>query len=164
MRTIEIHHIFIDPEHGFVGRDPLDARARAMQAVEAVECVAGKGLAGDRYFGHKPGYIGQATFFSGEVFAAACERVGANDCPPWAMRRNIMISGVDLNDLIGCVFEIGGVRFHGAEECAPCRWMDRAIGAGAREYLQGRGGLRARILGSGTLHCGRHELRLVSRD
>ena len=160
MQHIKIQHIFISPGHGYVGQDAAAARNQRMQSVEAVECVAGKGLVGDRYFDHKPDYIGQATFFSGDVFHAACAHVGAPDCVPWAMRRNIMVTGVDLNELIGRVFEIDGVRFLGTEECAPCRWMDRAIGAGAREFLKGQGGLRARIQGSGTLHCGRVELSI----
>lgn len=154
MRTIKIGKIFISPTHGFVGQDADEARTQQMQAVDEVECVAGRGLAGDRYFDHKPNYKGQATFFSGDVFAAVCEHVGAEDSNPWAMRRNIMVFGVDLNDLIGREFEISGVRFFGTEECAPCRWMDRAIGNGARAFLKGQGGLRARILNTGTLRCG----------
>ena len=75
-----------------------------------------------------------------------------------------MVSGIDLNELIGCEFEIDGVRFYGAEECAPCRWMDRSIGPGAREYLKGRGGLRARILTSGTLRCGTNTLLTQSKS
>lgn len=161
MRTIVIRNIFISPEHGYVGQDPGLARSRTMKTVDTVECVAGRGLAGDRYFDHKPDYIGQATFFSGDVFDAACAHVGADACAPWAMRRNIMVSGVDLNELIGREFEIDGVRFYGTEECAPCRWMDRAIGQGAREFLKGKGGLRVKILTSGTLGRGEAELRVA---
>jgi MOSC domain-containing protein YiiM len=39
-------------------------------------------------------------------------------------------------------------------ECKPCYWMDEAIAPGAEALLQGRGGLRARILTSGTLRVG----------
>lgn len=118
-------------------------------------------LRGDRYFAHKENHKGQATFFSSEVFDAVLNHTGADSCPPWAMRRNIMVSGIDLNDLIDCEFEISGVRFFGTEECTPCRWMDRSIGPGAREFLQGRGGLRAKILCSGKLKCGQVSLKLV---
>jgi len=37
------------------------------------------------------------------------------------------------------------------EECKPCYWMDFAIGPGAEAWLQGRAGLRARILTDGVL-------------
>ncbi|NND45668.1 MAG: molybdenum cofactor biosysynthesis protein [Xanthomonadales bacterium] len=162
MPTIDIQNIFIAPAHGFIGQDPEAAEDHGMHSVQQVECVAGSGLRGDRFFDYKDNYKGQATFFSAEVFTAALEHVGAANRPPWAMRRNIMVAGVDLNTLIGREFEIGGVRFFGTEECAPCRWMNRAIGAGAREFLKGRGGLRARILASGRLACGANELKLLA--
>ncbi|MGH8046564.1 MAG: hypothetical protein ACREKL_04910 [Chthoniobacterales bacterium] len=43
------------------------------------------------------------------------------------------------------------MRFRGTEECSPCQWMEVAFAAGALKALVGRGGLRARILTSGTL-------------
>jgi len=161
MPDIKVENIFISPEHGYIGQDPENAKSAQMDSVSSVDCVAGSGLRGDRFFGYKENYIGQATFFSAEVLQGVMEHTGADSCPPYAMRRNIMISGINLNDLIGREFEIDGVRFYGTEECAPCRWMDRSIGDGAREYLKGRGGLRAKILSSGTLSCGQKEI-LVS--
>ena len=38
-----------------------------MVEVEAAECVAGKGIAGDRFFAYKPDYKGQVTFFAWET-------------------------------------------------------------------------------------------------
>ena len=162
MSAIEIKSIFVSPDHGFVGRAPEAARDHAMTAVDAAECVAGKGLRGDRYFGHKPDYKGQVTFFEERALQGVVVHVGASGVPAWAMRRNVMVSGVDLNSLIGRRFEIDGVRFEGSEECAPCRWMDRSIGEGARDFLKGQGGLRARILSDGKLVCGPARLCLLS--
>jgi MOSC domain-containing protein YiiM len=76
-----------------------------------------------------------------------------------ATRRNVVTRGIDLDALIGCEFEIGGVRFLGSEECRPCAWMDEAIGAGAERRLRGRGGLRARIVADGVLRVGPIEVR-----
>jgi MOSC domain-containing protein YiiM len=53
--------------------------------------------------------------------------------------------------LIGKNFECQGLVFQGVCECAPCYWMDEAIAPGAEAALQGRGGLRARILTGGIL-------------
>lgn len=160
MVTIDIRRIFIAPDHGFIGQAPGAADSHRMQSLNEVECVAGSGLRGDRFFDYKDNYKGQATFFSAEVFAAVTGQLGT-DCPPWAMRRNIMVAGCDLNDLIGRTFEIGDVRFLGTEECAPCRWMDRAIAPGARELLKGQGGLRTRILRGGMLVRGAALLALI---
>ncbi|MGH8099974.1 MAG: MOSC domain-containing protein, partial [Chthoniobacterales bacterium] len=71
---------------------------------------------------------------------------------PGAVRRNVFTYGLDLNSLIGQDFEIQGVRFYGTQEAAPCYWMDRTIAPGAKEFLKGRGGLRAKILNDGELH------------
>jgi len=66
----------------------------------------------------------------------------------------VIVQGVDLPSLIGREFVLGGVRFEGSEECRPCYWMDQALAPGAEEFLAGKGGLRARILNSGTLEKG----------
>ena len=39
-------------------------------AVEFIECVAGRGIRGDRFFDYKENYKGQITFFALEVFDA----------------------------------------------------------------------------------------------
>ena len=110
-----------------------------------------RGLRGDRYFDFKTDYKGQVTFFSLEVFDELCGALQVQGIPPSAVRRNIYARDVDLNSLIGQDFEAQGVRFHGTEESRPCDWMNRAIVPGAKEFLKGRGGLRARILTDGIL-------------
>ncbi len=116
-----------------------------------IECVAGHGIRGDRFFDYQEDYKGQITFFSLEVFDELCGALQVQDCSPALVRRNAMTRDVDLNQLIGQEFEIQGVRLHGTGECRPCYWMDRAIAPGAEEFLKGRGGLRARILTNGEL-------------
>jgi MOSC domain-containing protein YiiM len=122
-----------------------------MIEVPSIECVAGRGIRGDRYFDFKDDYKGQITFFSLEVFDKLCDAVHMQGIPPSAVRRNIFTRDVDLNASIGQDFEVQGVRFRGTEESRPCDWMNRAIGPGAREFLKGRGGLRAKILTDGVL-------------
>ncbi len=152
-----VAHIYISPGHNFSGRAGADApRSHPAVEVRAVECVAGKGLVGDRFFDHRPGkypdgYIGQVTFVAVEAFDAVARQLGIADRLPSSLRRNVVTRGVDLNEWIGREFELQGVRFLGTEECSPCRWMEVAFGAGALEALAGRGGLRAKILTSGTL-------------
>jgi MOSC domain-containing protein YiiM len=123
-----------------------------MIEVPTVECVAGRGLHGDRYFDFKEDYKGQITFFSLEVFDKLCGEMQVTGIAPSAVRRNVFTRNVDLNELIGRDFEVQGIHFYGTEESRPCHWMNRAIAPGAKEFLQGRGGLRARILTDGTLH------------
>ena len=118
-----------------------------------VECLAGRGLVGDRYLDHPRSDKGQITFFAEEVYEWVCRRFGVTDKGPEVFRRNALTRGADLGAWIGRIFEIQGVQFLGTEECRPCYWMDQAFCPGAEEALRGRGGLRARILTSGVLQC-----------
>lgn len=120
-------------------------------SVPEVECIPGRGLAGDRFLDYKPDYAGQITFFAGEIFDGIRTALNCTDRPATVFRRNVLTRGVDLNALIGVEFEVQGVRFEGVRECSPCYWMDQAFAPGAEAWLKGRGGLRARILSAGWL-------------
>lgn len=151
---MKLLHLFLSPEHNFYGHHGLPAGEAPMIEVDSVECVAGKGLVGDRFFGYKEDYKGQVTFFAHEVYERMCEQFQVVGLPPSAFRRNLITKGVDLNALIGQEFEIQGVRFLGTQECTPCHWMNQAFAEGAEEALKGHGGLRAKILSDGVLKKG----------
>lgn len=146
-----VEHLYISPAHNFFGHHGEPAGATPVQAVTEIECFAGRGVRGDRFFDYRPDYAGQITFFSAEVFEELCVALGAEAVTPAAVRRNVVTRGVELNRLIGREFEVQGVRLVGSAECRPCYWMDQAIAPGAEEWLKGRGGLRAKILSSGVL-------------
>lgn len=150
-RMVHVAHLFVSPGHNFFGHHGQHAGEHPIVAVEQMECVAGRGIQGDRFFDFKENYKGQITFFAGEVFEEVCRQVGAVGKSPGVTRRNVITTGMDLNALVGKTFEIQGVRFEGVGECSPCYWMNGAIGPGAEEALRGRGGLRARILTDGWL-------------
>jgi MOSC domain-containing protein YiiM len=150
-RAVEICHLYISAGHNFVGHHGREPDDFPVIEVAEVECVAGRGLRGDRYFDHKQDYKGQITFFSLDVFDELCRALQVEGICPSRVRRNVFVRGVDLNSLIGKDFEVQGIRFQGTEESRPCDWMNLAIAPGAHEFLRGRGGLRARILSDGTL-------------
>lgn len=147
----EIRELIISPGHDFKGHFGGPRGENRELTVKSVECVAGMGIVGDRYFGHKEDYKGQITFFDLAVFDAVREQFSMPDLSPAVFRRNVITSGVSLNDLIGKEFSIQGVLFSGSEECTPCFWMDEAVAPGTEDFLKGRGGLRARILSDGVL-------------
>ena len=151
MGGMEICHLFISTGHNFVGHHGREPDRHPMVEASEIECVAGRGIRGDRYFDFKDDYKGQITFFSLEVFGELCGAMQLQACSPAQARRNVITLGVDLDDLIEQEFEVQGVRFLGTEECRPCYWMDHAFAPGTQEFLRGRGGLRARILTDGVL-------------
>jgi MOSC domain-containing protein YiiM len=146
-----IKNLYISPGHNFFGHHGQPAGENPLNEVEEIECIAGRGIRGDRFFDYQENYKGQITFFSSEVFAEVCDRLGVTGKTPAATRRNVITAGTDLNSLVGRKFTLQGVEFEGVCECKPCYWMDSAIGPGAEEALRGCGGLRAKILSNGRL-------------
>src|SRR5947207_7058820 len=161
LAAVEICHLYISSGHNFFGHHGREPDDYAAVEVPLIECVAGHGIRGDRFFDYQNDYKGQISFFSLEVFDELCRALRLQAASPVLVRRNVVMCGVDLNKLIGQEFEIQGVRFYGTGECRPCYWMDRAIAPGAEEFLKGRGGLRAKILGDGQLRSTAHVLEPV---
>lgn len=157
---VAIRHIFISPGHNFFGRHGQPAGTHPAQDVPVARCRAGRGLEGDRFFGYRPDYAGQVTFFAWETYLAARTTFRLSGLSPAAVRRNVIVEGVDLAALIGCRFSLGGVEFEGAGEARPCHWMDDVLAPGAEGWLRGRGGLRARVLADGDLRVGPVDFQL----
>lgn len=158
--AITIRHLFISHGHNYFGRYGGPPGEHAMHDVATVACRAGWGLEGDRFYGYRSGYRGQVTFFGWETFLAAKKKFGVPALSPAAFRRNIVLEGIDLNTLIGRRFTLGGVEFEGTEESRPCHWMNAAVAPGAENWMQGQGGLRAKVLSDGPLAVGAVELWL----
>jgi MOSC domain-containing protein YiiM len=69
-------------------------------------------------------------------------------------RRQVVVRGVRLNDLIGKRFLVGDVECLGVEICEPCRHLQRMTRPGIIKDLIHRGGLNADILSGGTIRVG----------
>ena len=69
-------------------------------------------------------------------------------------RRNVVTRGIELNDLVGHDFTIGEVRCRGMRLCEPCTVVDGYSQRSILRPLVHRGGLRADILGDGTIRVG----------
>jgi MOSC domain-containing protein YiiM len=160
---VTIEYIRISPGHNYFGRPKDGPAGFDTQEVESVEAHAGLGLKGDRYFGVAAHYNAQVTFISAEVLEAMQAELALANREDASTRRNIVIRGVPLLQLIGHEFSLDfgdeSIDFAGASHCAPCAWMDAMIADGARAALRGRGGLRARILTDGTIRRGAAILR-----
>lgn len=145
--------IWISPGNDFRGHHGGPRGEHGIESVREIECVAGMGLKGDRYFGYKEDFKGQVTFFAAEAVDAVRREFRKPDLSSGEFRRNLIVRGVDLSEWVGKRFRFQGVEFEGSEECRPCYWMDQAVSPGVEEFLKSRfrGGLRARILSDGTL-------------
>lgn len=149
-------HIYISSGHDYWGKQGEGRFQSGINEVKEVECVAGKGLRGDRYYGYRPDFKGQITFFDMAIVQEVRDHFKLARLPASVFRRNVIVQGVDLQQWMGRRFMFQGVEFEGSQECKPCHWMDRAIAPGGEEFLKGkfRGGLRAKIITSGVLRVG----------
>ncbi len=145
--------IIISPGHDYWGRQGEGRLQSGVIHCPEVECVAGKGLRGDRYFGYRENFKGQVTFFDHAVHERIKELFKLPRLPASVFRRNLIVAGADLKSLIGKRFLFQGILFEGSQECRPCHWMDRVVTEGVEEFMkkEARGGLRAKILTSGHL-------------
>jgi len=158
---VRVTHIYTSTGHDFKGRHGQERADHGIEEHRSVECVAGRGIPGDRYFDRPEGHTGQITFFDESVVRDARAHFDLGSFSPSVFRRNVILDGADLEGLVGREFEIQGVRFEGTEPCTPCYWMDQALVPGTEDFLDGKGGLRASIVRSGTLEVGEAELDLI---
>lgn len=159
--SLEVKHLLISPDHDFKGRHGLKRKENEVEVCSEVELVARRGIVGDRYFDYEPDYKGQITFFDEAVWLEAQEKFALPELEVSEFRRNVIVSGLDLNGLIGQRFAIGELEFTGSEEAKPCYWMDEVGKPGLEEFLRGKGGLRCRIVQGGILRKGICELHVL---
>jgi MOSC domain-containing protein YiiM len=142
-----------DRNEGRVAAIAIAAAAEAeVELVDAALAVAGRGLAGDRY------HEGRGTFSNRyavghELTLVEAETLDELGFTPQDARRNIVTRGIDLNALVGERFRVGAVECIGRRLCEPCAHLER-LSPGTLRPLVHRGGLRADLLGDGTIRVG----------
>ncbi len=159
---IQLDAFFISHRHNYFGHKDKTPSSHETFMPDTIDCVTQKGIVGDRFYDLKKNYDGQVTFVNSEVVDLIQEQHDKSKVKAELFRRNIMISGVNVIELIGKQFEIDGVVFEGVKHCAPCHWMDVSMGKGVMKLMKGRGGLRVRVLKGGRLKLG--ETQLLCND
>lgn len=131
-----------------------------MGSLDAVRAVPGRGLEGDRYFlgegafSRWPGPRREVTLIAVEALAEAEAAFGV-EVSAGEHRRNLVVAGVPLDDLVKEEFVVGKVRMRGVRVCAPCKYLVRVTGqADIFDALVRRGGLRAEVLTEGVIRVG----------
>lgn len=112
-----------------------------MVSVESAKLLKGGGIAGDRE--------------TENITLIEAEPVDTEGFAPGESRRNITVTGVALNDLVGKRFRVGGVLCEGYELCQPCAKLEAHTGRpGLVQRLVNKAGIRAWVLEDGEIHVG----------
>ncbi|WP_371225709.1 MOSC domain-containing protein [Roseovarius sp. 2305UL8-3] len=143
-----LEHIHITP-----------AKSQPMQALDSANLVVGKGIEGDRYFLETGTYSGipgedrQITLIEAEMLervAQDCgEAIDVND-----HRRNLTVSGVPLQHLVGLRFMVGNVVLEGVRINQPCKYLNLMLKRDVYMPLWNRSGLNCKIVAGGKIHVG----------
>lgn len=130
-----------------------------MQSVEHAWVKVGEGLVGDRFRGRKDSKR-QITLFQAENLEVLVSFLGRDvqgtqgSIAPRLLRRNLIVSGINLHALRGKSFRVGDVLLEGASQCHPCSRMETALGPGGFNAMRGIGGLCAKVLSGGEIKRG----------
>ncbi|WP_419193359.1 MOSC domain-containing protein [Kolteria novifilia] len=96
----------------------------------------------------------QVTLIQHEHLAAIASLIGQPDVSPEQLRRNIVVSGINLLSLKSLRFRIGETLLEGTGLCAPCSRMEETLGKGGYQATRGHGGITAVVLEGGPIRVG----------
>lgn len=124
------------------------ARKQALIRVAEVQADSASGLSGDHYQGRSGKR--QLTLIQKEHIAVVAALTG-RQVSAQMLRRNLVISGINLLALKDRPFRIGTAVFQFTGLCHPCSRMETILGPGGYNAMRGHGGITARVLNSGLI-------------
>lgn len=141
------------------------ARREPVVAVDEVRAEPGRGLVGDhranreRHGDHSTKR--ELTLIQAEYVGLLAGWLGLPDLDPARLRRNVVVSGLNLQSMrspfpdVGLEWTIGNeARIQVSGLCDPCSRMEEELGEGGYNAMRGHGGVTARILVPGTFRVG----------
>ncbi|MEQ6884644.1 MOSC domain-containing protein [Salicola sp. Rm-C-2C1-2] len=129
------------------------ARGESMEKLERVRVFQGSGLEGDRYNGRATSRR-QVTLIQQEHLPVIASCAGHKSVEAAAVRRNILVSGINLLALKGKTFRVGEALLEYTGPCDPCSKMEALLGPGGYNAMRGHGGITARVLEEGEIAIG----------
>lgn len=128
-------------------------RREPVQVVAEIEVSADKGLVGDHYSGRSGNR--HITLLQAEHLPAIAALAGLPEVDPGLLRRNLIVSGINLLALKNQRFRIGpDVMLEATGDCHPCSRMETNLGPGGYNAMRGHGGITARVIQGGIIRVG----------
>jgi MOSC domain-containing protein YiiM len=132
----------------WIGVRPV--RRQPMKILQKAE-IKNFGLVGDHRT--KPGKRA-VTLIQAEHLPVIAALVGRAEIDPALLRRNIVVSGINLLGLKDRTFRLGTAILQGKGLCAPCSRMEEEFGAGGYNAVRGHGGIIATVIEEGAVSLG----------
>lgn len=123
------------------------ARRAPLRVLDAAE-ITEAGIDGDHR--GRPGKRA-VTLIQAEHLPAIAAMLRRERIDPALLRRNFVVSGINLMALRKRAFSIGTTVLCGTGPCAPCSRMEEALGPGGYNAVRGHGGITAEVLAPGRI-------------
>lgn len=138
-------------------------RGAPVRALTEARLIEGRGVEGDRAT-QQSGGKRQVSLVQAEHLEVVARLMRTDAIDPALLRRNLVVSGVNLHALAHARFRIGECVLEGTGACHPCSKMEDALGDGGYAAMRGHGGILARVLRGGTIRIGDEVVRVPSVD
>ncbi|MCG8668883.1 MAG: MOSC domain-containing protein [Pseudomonadales bacterium] len=130
-----------------------ERKAPVIQVTETV-ALEDRGLKGDRSALKASNSGRQVTLISAEDIQALATTLGRNTIDPAILRRNIVVSGINLHAMRYQNIRIGEAILEVGAHCHPCSRMESALGKGGFLAMYMRGGYCCKVTHSGLISVG----------
>ena len=125
-----------------------------LKNLDNIKVIANKGIINDRYYNNFKNKEEQVTLINLEEIEIFNKKIN-REIDPKDFRRNIIVSGIKLNKLIGKKIKINNVILYIHEICQPCNYLQKKLSASNLvKLLVNKSGVRAEILSSGFIEVG----------
>lgn len=128
-------------------------RETAMHVVREAELRGGRGLTGD-HTSERGSKKRQVSLIQAEHLPVIAALSGRDHVGAELLRRNLVVSGINLLALRSTRFRIGAALLQGEGTCDPCSKMEVALGIGGYNAMRGHGGILATVIEGGTIRVG----------
>ena len=127
-------------------------RREPVQVVETITISGKKGIVGDHYSGQSGNR--HVTLIQAEHLPVVAALTGRDTLDPALVRRNIVVSGLNLLALKDKQIQLGDVVLQITGQCHPCSKMETALGPGGYNAMRGHGGMTAKVIKGGVITNG----------
>ena len=128
-------------------------KGAVVEQKSSIKALTDHGLDGDKA-GQRPGGKRQVTLIQAEYLDVIRSLMSTNELNFSDLRRNIAISGINLNALKDCTIRVGQAKLEITGFCHPCGKLEAQLGEGMFNALRGHGGLTSKVIDGGLIQVG----------